>query len=322
MSESLPIISLKHVSKRFGKVQALNDVSIEIPSGKVFAILGENGAGKSTLIRILTGFLDPDQGSASVLNHPCSDSALEIRREIGYVSDAPSLYEWMTVAETGWFTSGFYEDSFLPRFNELAAEFDLPTQTKIRNLSKGQRSKVSLALATAHDPKLLILDEPTSGLDPMVRRKFLESMVDRAAAGNSVLLSSHHIHEVERVADWIAILHQGVIKLVKPLQEIHDTTSVVTVTCSDTSHSVPAPWGQILSTSQKRNQKRWVVQYLVDGWRKPYEQDEKVTSIDHTGASLEDVFIAICDERATPEETNYRSEEPSLVKNVAAVSAS
>ncbi len=120
----------------------------------------------------------------------------------------------------------------------------MPSGVKLKHLSKGQRAKVALALATAHDPQLLILDEPTSGLDPMVRRQFLESMVDRAALGRTVLLSSHQISEVERVADWIAILHQGELKLVQPLDELKRSTSIVTATLDDPSATLPLPPGK------------------------------------------------------------------------------
>ena len=297
MSHPHPIITLKDISKRFGKTQALENINLDIPEGVVFALLGENGAGKSTMIRILTGFLNPDSGESRVLGHSSKSDALEIRRQIGYVSDSPTLYDWMTVGEIGWFTSGFYDDSFLERFNELATEFDLPTQTKIKNLSKGQQGKVSLALATAHNPKLLILDEPTSGLDPMVRRQFLESMVDRTATGRSVLLSSHHINEVERVADWIAILHEGKLKLVTPLQEIRDTMSVVTLTRSDASQTLPKPPGTILSESQHGRQTRWIVQDSSQDGLQEFKSIAGVSELDVTPATLEEVFIAICDQR-------------------------
>jgi ABC-2 type transport system ATP-binding protein len=304
MSHPHPIISLKDISKRFGKTQALENINLDIPEGVVFALLGENGAGKSTMIRILTGFLNPDSGEASVLGHSSKSNALEIRRQIGYVSDSPALYDWMTVGEIGWFTSGFYDDSFLERFKESVIEFDLPTQTKIKNLSKGQRGKVSLALATAHDPKLLILDEPTSGLDPMVRRQFLESMIDRTAMGRSVLLSSHHINEVERVADWIAILHERKLKLVKPLQEIRDTMSVVTLTRSDASLPFPKPPGTILSESQHGRQIRWVIQDSPQDGLREFKSVNGVSEVDVTPATLEEVFIAICNQRTSkPEST-------------------
>lgn len=215
-----PVLTLNNVSKRFKETVALSNVNLEVPSGVVFALLGENGAGKTTLIKILTGFHAPDSGTASVLGRDCSSDSIEIRRSIGYVSDAPALYDWMTPTQIGWFTCAFYAEGFLTRYQELLNSFSVPLTTKIKNLSKGQRAKVALSLSVSHDPELLILDEPTSGLDPMVRRQFLESMVDRAAVGRTVLLSSHQISEVERVADWVAILHRGQLKVVEPLEDL------------------------------------------------------------------------------------------------------
>ncbi len=123
----------------------------------------------------------------------------------------------MRVDEIGWFASSFYPEGFVDRYRESVQRYDLPLDRKIKNLSKGQRAKVALSLSTAHDPELLILDEPTSGLDPLVRREFMESMVERAANGQTVLLSSHQISEVERVADYIAIMHKGKVQIAAPL---------------------------------------------------------------------------------------------------------
>ncbi len=199
---------------------------------------------------------------------------MEIRRAIGYVSDSPALYEWMTAGEIGWFTSAFYDDAFPNRYLELLAEFDVPSTIRIKSLSRGQRAKVALALATAHDPQLLILDEPTSGLDPMVRRQFLESMVDRAALGRTVLLSSHQINEVERVADWIAILHQGELKLVQPLDVLKQSTSIVTATMDDPAATVVLPPGDVLTETHSGRQMRWVVRDLPDDWRSSYGEQQ------------------------------------------------
>lgn len=294
-----PVISLQNVCKRYGRTKALDRVSLDIPPGIVFALLGENGAGKTTMIRILTGFLKPDEGMATVLGHSSVKSGLEIRRQIGYVSDAPALYEWMTAEEIGWFTSAFYDESFPDRYLELLAAFDVPTGVKLKCLSKGQRAKVALALATAHDPQLLILDEPTSGLDPMVRRQFLESMVDRAALGRTVLLSSHQINEVERVADWVAILHQGHLKLVQPLETLKNRTSIVTATMDDPAATIALPKGKVLTESQNGRQMRWVVQDLADDWRSSYQGNTGVMELDAQSATLEEIFVAVCDHRAS-----------------------
>ncbi len=305
-----PVITLQNVCKRFGRVTALDHVNLEIPPGVVFALLGENGAGKTTMIRILTGFTKPDSGQATVLGQNCDTAGLEIRQLIGYVSDSPALYEWMTAEEIGWFASAFYDPGFPNRYLELTAVFDIPTGIRLKDLSKGQRAKVALALATSHDPQLLILDEPTSGLDPMVRRQFLESMVDRAALGRTVLLSSHQISEVERVADWVAILHQGRLKLVQPLEELKRTTSIVTATLDDPAATAALPPGNVLTESRNARQLRWVVQDLPDDWASGYDESSGVTNLSSERATLEEVFVAVCDSRAQRPE-QYSSDQRS-----------
>ncbi|HAC90472.1 MAG TPA: ABC transporter ATP-binding protein, partial [Planctomycetaceae bacterium] len=148
------VISIRGVSKRFGRKLALDSVDLEIRPGLVFALLGENGAGKSTLIRGLLGFHRFDAGSVSVLGIDPSKNPLELRRVVGYVSDAPWMYEWMTVAEAGWFAAGYYPQGFIARFEQLTGEFELPLHSKIRELSKGMRAKLALSLALAHNPEL------------------------------------------------------------------------------------------------------------------------------------------------------------------------
>lgn len=303
------VISLKNISKSFGRNRALIDVNLEIPKGVVFALLGENGAGKTTMIRILTGSLKPDTGTASVLGLSCLQDGQRIRQQTGYVSDSPAMYEWMTADEIGWFTSAFYDEEFPSRYAETLMGFDVPPGVKLKNLSKGQRAKVALALATSHDPELLILDEPTSGLDPMVRRQFLESMVDRAALGRTVFLSSHQINEVERVADWIAILHQGDLKLIQPLDVLRDSTRVVTATLEHGDASVLMPRGQVLTESKNARQLRWVVRDLADDWRADYGEGSGVVKIEAEAPTLEEVFVAVCDDNAS-RPTEQRENEP------------
>jgi ABC-2 type transport system ATP-binding protein len=308
------VITLQNVSKRFGVTQALDQVSLEIPSGIVFALLGENGAGKTTMIRILTGFQTPDLGVATVLGHNCVEAGAEIRRAIGYVSDAPALYDWMTADEIGWFTSAFYDDQFAPRYLELLAAFDVPSMTKI--MSKGQRAKVALALATAHDPQLLILDEPTSGLDPMVRRQFLESMVDRAALGRTVLLSSHQINEVERVADWIGIVHAGQLKLVQPLEVLKESTHIVTATLDHESATVALPPGDVLSETRNGRQLRWIIRDLPDSWRSVYDDESGIKDLSQQPATLEEIFIAVCDRRAVRPQATSQHTGPQIGQQI------
>jgi ABC-2 type transport system ATP-binding protein len=310
------VLSLKNISKRFKHTVALSNVSLAVPRGVVFAL---RGAGKSTLIRILTGFVAADAGYAEVLGHDCSSDSIAIQRSVGYVSDAPALYDWMTPPQIGWFTSAFYPEGFLARYQKLLDDFAVPPLTKIKDLSKGQRAKVALALAVGHDPELLILDEPTSGLDPMVRRQFLKSMVDRAALGRTVLLSSHQISEVERVADWVAILHQGELKIVEPLEELRSNIQIVTATLDSSEGVVAMPRGKVLTELRTGRQVRWIVKGLPADWRVDFQAENGVKRIEAINATLEDIFVATCDIAAVrPPETDDvpehdRLDEPSEV---------
>ena len=288
------VISARGLAMRFPGCQALSGVDLEVPRGTVFALLGENAAGKTTLIRILTGFLRPTAGTCQVLGLDPTREALAIRRRIGYVAEAPALYDWMQVGEIGWFASAFYPPGFLDRYRETIRRFELSAEWKIRRLSKGQRAKVALALALAPDPELLILDEPTSGLDPLVRREFLESMVDRAAVGKTVLLSSHQIAEVERVADHVAILRQGKFCLVRPLCELKESVSLVTVSLVDPLVALPPIDGpaEVLSEQAAGRQRQWIVRGFTSAHQAQLEQYPGVHGVQTRSATLDEVFVA------------------------------
>ncbi|MGD0384203.1 MAG: ABC transporter ATP-binding protein [Thermoguttaceae bacterium] len=286
------IIRLKNVSKRFGAELALDDVSFEVPNGVVFALLGENGAGKTTAIRIMLGLADANSGRAEVLGLPSAAQGIQIRRRVGYVPERPTLYEWMTVDEIGWFTAGFYGNGFLPEYARLTAGFGLSGKKKISHLSKGARAKVLLSLALANQPDLLILDEPTSGLDAMVRREFLENMVDRAAAGKTVFLSSHQIAEVERVADIIAILRKGRLILVERLDELKSQVRKLTVTMKDGAMDLPQIRGEILSRRLKQRQWQLIARGISDEQLSALNGHENVRALEVVSTNLEEIFIA------------------------------
>jgi ABC-2 type transport system ATP-binding protein len=262
------VIGIEGLTKRFGRQTAVNGLSLAVPQGSIFGLLGENGAGKTTTIQMLLGLIKPDGGRLDVLGLDPTTQGLDVRRRVGYVPEVPALYDWMTVTEIGWFAAGFHLDSegspsgYQYRYNELARGFDLPARKKIKTLSKGMRAKVSLSLAMASDPALLILDEPTSGLDVLVRRDFLESMVDLAGAGRTVLLSSHQIGEVERVASHIALLHAGKLMLVEPLDELKAQTFLLSVTFAGRDHPIAPPEGrslELIDASDAPRQAQWLV---------------------------------------------------------------
>lgn len=214
------IIETRRLTKSFGGAAGVFDLDLAVPAGSVCALLGDNGAGKSTTIKILTGLLPADSGSATILGKDCWRDAIELRHKVGYVPERPKFYDWMTVDEIGWFTAGFHKDGFLPRFRDWIGKFRVRADAKLKVLSKGEYAKIGLALALAPDPEVLILDEPTSGLDLRVRREFLESMVTLAAEGRTVLISSHQIAEVERVASQVVFISAGKLVLAATADEI------------------------------------------------------------------------------------------------------
>jgi len=287
-----PVIRLDKLTKRYGAELALDDVSLEVPPGVVFALLGENGAGKTTAIRIMLGLTEATSGQAEVLGHKSAKQGLEIRQRVGYVSERPSMYDWMTVEEIGWFTAGFYGDGFLPEYARLIAQFGLSPKKKLKALSKGTRAKVGLSLALANQPELLILDEPTSGLDALVRHEFLESMVDRAAQGQSVFLSSHQIGEVERVADIVAILRKGKLLLVDSLETLKAQIRRVTVTMKEGFTTLPQLGGEILSQRSRPRQWQAVVRGVGDDRLTALRTQDAVDNVEVHTPNLEDIFIA------------------------------
>ncbi len=290
-----PAINVIRVSKRFGSHIALNDVSFTVPTGTVFALLGENGAGKTTTIKLLLGLEEPTSGKLEVLGLNCQRAGDEIRRRVGYVPERPALYEWMTAAEIGWFTAGFYPEPYEHEYCKLLEQFRVPPERKISQMSKGMRAKVSLSLSLAHQPELLILDEPTSGLDTLVRREFLESMVDIAAAGRTVFLSSHQIGEVERVADIVAIVCEGELLLVESLDTLKCQIHELTVTMN--GGHVPVVDGQVIASRQRGRQWQLVVRSETDLDLQSLSTHPDVVAVESRTPSLEEIFVAYMQSR-------------------------
>lgn len=198
------------LAKKFRKLVAVDEIDLRVPWGSVYGFLGRNGAGKTTTILMLLGLLRPTSGGATVLGHSSKTDPVKIRGEIGYVPEKQIMYDWMTVEETLWFTSKFYKTWNDKLARELVGRFKLDPKRKIKHLSRGMVAEVCLILALAPEPRLLILDDPTSGMDPVVRREFLENIVDIVRdRKRTVFFSSHILSDIERVADWVGILKEG-----------------------------------------------------------------------------------------------------------------
>jgi ABC-2 type transport system ATP-binding protein len=212
--DETPAIDIQQVSRRFGAKYALDDVSLTVPRGVVFGLIGENGAGKTTLIRHVLGLFRPQKGSVRVFGlNPVADPVAVLAR-LGTLSEDRDLPGWMRVEELIRYCRAFY-----PKWDDAYAEslrtsFELDPKARVRQLSRGQQARAGLLVALAFRPELLVLDEPSSGLDPVVRRDILGAIVRTIAdEGRTVLFSSHLLDEVERVGDRVAMIDRGRIVL-------------------------------------------------------------------------------------------------------------
>ncbi|HKB02364.1 MAG TPA: ABC transporter ATP-binding protein [Gemmataceae bacterium] len=214
------VISVRGLVKRYGSKVVVDGLDLEVPQGAIYAFLGDNGAGKTSTIKVLVGMHPADGGEAHILGHDCWAKAVALRHRVGYVPERPRFYEWMTVNEIGWFTGAFHHRGFVDRYQDWVRKLGLDERKRLRDLSKGGYARVALALALAPDPEVLILDEPTSGLDLLTRRDFLASMVEMAAEGRTMLISSHGISELERIASHVGLLSHGRLLFSGPVDDI------------------------------------------------------------------------------------------------------
>jgi ABC-2 type transport system ATP-binding protein len=228
VSEPTPVIQITELSRRFGGKTALSAVSLALPRGAVYGLVGANGAGKTTLIKHILGLLRAEAGTVRVFGLDPVTEPVAVLSRIGYLSEENDLPGWMRVDELIRYSRAFYpawDDAYA---EELRQTFALDPAARIRTLSKGQKARLGLLVALAYRPELLVLDEPSSGLDPIVRRDILGAVMRTIAdEGRTVLFSSHLLDEVEEVADHVTMIAGGRILLSAPLHEIK------------TSHSVP-----------------------------------------------------------------------------------
>ena len=203
MTEPMPIIETRSLSRKFGSLVAVKDVSLQVTRGEIFGVLGPNGAGKSTTIRMLCGILDPSGGSGTVVGFDIATQAERIKERIGYMTQRFSLYEDLSVIENLTFYAGIYG---VPRARRRARVEQVLEHSGLGGrrkqlagtLSGGWKQRVALASATIHQPPLLFLDEPTAGVDPVSRREFWEQIHGLASDGTTVLLTTHYMDEAER----------------------------------------------------------------------------------------------------------------------------
>ena len=223
-------ISLEHVTQFYGISRALDDLSLTVQPGEVYALLGPNGAGKTTCIRVISGLLRASRGTVSTLGLDPVRDAVPLKTRVGYLSETESLFEWMTIQEHVDFHRTFYPAWDAALAQELLGQLDLSLSARIRSLSRGQKRQVALVLVAAQQPELMVLDEPAGGLDPGVRRSFLTVIIRLIQEKQrSVLLSSHITSDVERVATRVGFLRKGRLILEDSLDALKESVKKVTL---------------------------------------------------------------------------------------------
>ena len=290
-SSTSPIVEIRRLTRKFGDKVALNDLSLEVPRGGVFGLIGGNGAGKTTLIKHILGMLKAQQGSVHVFGlDPVQDPVGTLGR-IGYLSEERELPDWMRVGELIRYNQAFFPNWDESYAEELRESFDLDKKARIKTLSRGQRARAGLLVALAHRPELLVLDEPSSGLDPVVRRDILGAIIRTIAdEGRTVLFSSHLLDEVERVADRVAIIHHGQIMLTASMEEIKEQHRRLTLRFEQSLDSPPVLVGSLSSTGQG---KEWT--YVCNGEMSQLRNAAEAigaTVVEEAPLTLDEIFIS------------------------------
>ncbi|HKE96024.1 MAG TPA: ABC transporter ATP-binding protein [Povalibacter sp.] len=310
-----PAISARGLTRRFGKLLAVDHVDLDIPRAQIYGFLGPNGSGKSTTIRMLCGLLRPTSGECLVLGHPVPAAAELLRHKVGYMTQRFSLWEDLTVAENLDFLArifGLSRQQRTERIRQRLDEYRLADRVAQRagTLSGGQKQRLALAAATLHEPELLLLDEPTSAVDPQSRRDFWESLFQLVSRGTTILVSTHYMDEAER-CHGLAILDRGKLVAEGPPRRLMDEIDaiVLEIEAGDIRRARHALDGQtfVRSVAQLGTRLHALLEPgLADAEARVtalLKQANVDARIERVRASLEDVFVAATgfnSDRATP----------------------
>jgi ABC-2 type transport system ATP-binding protein len=286
-----PVIDIRGLTRQFGNKAALHDVSLSVPQGCVFGLVGENGAGKTTLIKHVLGLLKAQMGSVRVFGRDPVIDPVGVLGRIGCLSEDRDLPDWMRVAELLRYMQAFYPTWDEKFAEELCKQFELQPGQKVGTLSRGQRARAGLVTALAHRPDLLVLDEPSSGLDPVVRQDILGAIVRTVAdEGRTVLFSSHLLDEVERVSDRVAFVHEGRIVVSDTLDQIKTSHRRMTVRFPQPQYSPPQLPGALQCAGEGHE---WT--FFANGGSEELKRavvEQGGTIIDEAAPSLEEIFVS------------------------------
>lgn len=285
-----PIVSLENVSKRFGKVQALDSVNLAIEAGSIIGLLGANACGKSTLLRHIVGLYLPDTGDCRTFS--CETSQLtpkEVAR-IGYVHQEGGLLDWMTVKQLIRYVAAYYPNWNHELEEKYINEFDVPVKARVRSLSPGVRQKIAVLLAIGFEPELLILDEPAAAMDPIARGQFLDLLLEIIQdPKRTIIISSHILSDVEKVIDRVLIMDSGRILRDCPFDDLREEYCRVRLTAVEGMLPDSLPIDSIIHKEQSGNEAILICRGLNHA-----QLDRSTAELncraEITGLSLEDAY--------------------------------
>jgi ABC-2 type transport system ATP-binding protein len=240
-------IETQHLSRRFGRTEAVHDLTLNVPAGSVFALVGPNGAGKTTTIKTMMNLWQPSGGSARLLGTDSRKLGPAALQRIGYVSENQELHEWMTVSQLMAYCAPFYPTWDAAFAVALARQLAVPLDKPIKSCSRGTKMKAALLVSLAYRPELLVMDEPFGGLDALVREEFSSGILEAVGGERpwTVFISSHDIDEVERLADWVGTINEGRLVFAEPVQSVVARFRQVEVLLADSvtlPSGLPATW--------------------------------------------------------------------------------
>lgn len=294
-SLNTPVIVLQDVCKRYGSLDVLTGLSLQVNKGEVYGFLGRNGAGKSTAIRMMMGITKISSGTIQLFGESIKSDVVAARQRIGYVAQEQHFYPWMTPRQLAKFVKGFYPKWDPVRYAQLLDLFELPMKRKLGNFSGGMKAKLALSMALATKPECLILDEPTAGMDPVARREFLDLVSEEARRGEgTIFFSTHLIDDIEAIADRIGIIESGKTIYEGALAPLSDSIATYSIDAElYRPGAVPGEFvngaANVLQSAERHGRYHLVLQFPYGAPRSPVLeygwQEDAMT--------LEDVFIAV-----------------------------
>lgn len=286
------MIDFTHVAKRFGKTHALKDLTLHVPEGTIYGLLGRNGAGKSTTLQMIMRLLQPDTGTVQVMGKAPQALTLADRQQIGYASDNLPLIPWFRISELLAYNGAFYPGWDQAYVDKWVKQLALDPHKRILGLSRGDRQKVALLMAIGHRPRLLVLDEPAGGLDPVVRQEFLQSLIELLhETGTTIVISSHQMSDIERLVEYVGIIEAGTMQLEASLDDLRGRIRQVQLWSPEIETG--ARWSDPAIVEQ--NAHKGSLQLLHTQWNKGTEaallERYPEASLQVTPLSLEEIFL-------------------------------